>query len=261
MATAVTAVFFSFLVVVLVAGMMVMTPKRFPPLPVVLAMNMLLGLIVALYFVLISLRPGWQLLFVLVLVALVVWSNGGAYKYQIPGMGTVNGESLYKAKLVPVNSSPVEIPGPQEPLLDGFDVLNAWKVHLLVGFELQLMSSLNGVSGIPTEGKNLIILAVVDQVMYFRIYDGVGRMVVNTDEMSLTGQAWRIEALKKQLQGLWPPYELTRCEKDRLIAEVSSIAFRPKLVMVAVTGGAYRAAFWTAAVLDELDHLSRPDAP
>jgi hypothetical protein len=33
---------------------------------------------------------------------------------------------------------------------------------------------------------------------------------------------------------------------------------RPKLVILAVTGGAYRAAFWTAAVLDALQERSRP---
>ena len=37
-------------------------------------------------------------------------------------------------------------------------------------------------------------------------------------------------------------------------------ADRPKLVMVAVTGGAYRSGFWTAAVLDELDRRSRTEA-
>ncbi|MBV8233035.1 MAG: patatin-like phospholipase family protein, partial [Planctomycetaceae bacterium] len=34
---------------------------------------------------------------------------------------------------------------------------------------------------------------------------------------------------------------------------------RPKLVIVAVTGGAYRSGFWTAAVLDELNRRSRTD--
>ena len=32
----------------------------------------------------------------------------------------------------------------------------------------------------------------------------------------------------------------------------------PKLVLVAVTGGAYRSGFWTAAVLDDLEQRSRP---
>ena len=165
MATAVTAVFLSFLAIVLLTGLIVMTRKQ---IVASLAMNMLFGLIVALYFVLISLRPGVQILFVLALVAWTVWSNSGAYKFQLPGMGTANGKSLYaEANLVPAKRLPVDIPGPRKPLLDSFDVLNAWKDHL----------------------------------------------------------------------------------RDD----------RPKLVMVAVTGGAYRSAFWTAAVLDKLDLLSRTD--
>ena len=36
-------------------------------------------------------------------------------------------------------------------------------------FDLRLMSSLNDVSGIPTEGKNLIIVAAVNNVLHFRM--------------------------------------------------------------------------------------------
>src|SRR5208337_1191820 len=124
----------------------------------------------------------------------------------------------------------------------------------------------------------------------FRIFDGHGTVVVDTDETSLTTQAGPIADLKRQLAGLQPPHMLTRTEKDRVIAAVTSIAGytlpctrppdlvkplldqclvldawkkhtgqpRPKLVLVAVTGGAYRAAFWTAVVLDELVGHDRP---
>ena len=37
------------------------------------------------------------------------------------------------------------------------------------------MSSLNDVSGIPTEGKNLIIVAAVNNVLHFRIFKGDGK--------------------------------------------------------------------------------------
>ena len=83
----------------------------------------------------------------------------------------------------------------------------------LKGCDLRLMSSVNNVSGIPTAGKNLIIVAAVNNVLHFRIFDGDGKMVVDTDEKRLTEQARQIEDLKKQLESLWPPHELTRFEK------------------------------------------------
>ena len=91
------------------------------------------------------------------------------------------------------------------------------------GFDLRLMSSLNDVSGIPTEGKNLIIVAAVNNVLHFRIFDGDGKVVVDTDEKRLTEQARQIEDLRKQLESLWPPHELTRSEKGRVITAVTSI--------------------------------------
>ena len=44
------------------------------------------------------------------------------------------------------------------------------------------MSSTNDVRDIPTAGKGLIIVAAVDQVLHFRIFDRDGKMVVDTDE-------------------------------------------------------------------------------
>jgi len=93
----------------------------------------------------------------------------------------------------------------------------------LNGFDLRLMSSLNDVSGIPTEGKNLIIVAAVNHVLHFRIFDGDGRVVVDTDEKRLTEKARQIEDLRKQLESLWPPHELAKSDKGRVITAVTSI--------------------------------------
>jgi len=91
------------------------------------------------------------------------------------------------------------------------------------GYDLRLMSSVNDVSGIPTEGKWLIIVAAVHDVLHFRIFDGDGKMVVDTDEKRLTDQAQQIENLKKQLESVWPPHGLTSSEKDWVITAVASI--------------------------------------
>ena len=73
-------------------------------------------------------------------------------------------------------------------------------------------------------------MAAVDHVLHFRIFDGDGKMVVDTDEKRLTEQARQIEDLRKQLESLWPPHELTRSEKGRVITAVTSIVgHTPKL--------------------------------
>jgi len=91
------------------------------------------------------------------------------------------------------------------------------------GCDLRLMSSVKDVSGIPMEGDSLLVVAVVDHVLHFRIFDGYGKMVVDTNAKKLTKQAQRIEDLSEQLESLWPPHELTESEKDRVVTSVSSI--------------------------------------
>jgi DNA-directed RNA polymerase specialized sigma24 family protein len=91
------------------------------------------------------------------------------------------------------------------------------------GFDLRLMSGVASVGSIPTDGRDLVIVAAVNNVLHFRIFDGAGRVAVDADETKLIVQAGPIEELRKQLEGLWPPHELTRSERDRVIAAVTSI--------------------------------------
>jgi hypothetical protein len=100
----------------------------------------------------------------------------------------------------------------------------------VIGYDLRLMSSLQNAGGIPTDGKSLIVLAAVKNVLHFRIFDGDGKMVVDTDETKLTRQAEPIEALRKQLEGLWRPHDLTDGEKARVIPVVTSIVGHTRVI-------------------------------
>jgi acyl-CoA synthetase (AMP-forming)/AMP-acid ligase II len=97
------------------------------------------------------------------------------------------------------------------------------KVVDLSGCDLRLMSSVTEVSDIPTEGKDLIIVVALDNVLHFRLFDGDGKVVVDTDEKLLTEQVQQIEDLRKQLVSLWPPHELAGSEKRQVITAVTSI--------------------------------------
>ena len=59
--------------------------------------------------------------------------------------------------------------------------------------------------------------------LHFRIFDGDGEVVVDTDEKSLTEQTRQVEGLREQLKSLRPLPVLTRSEKDGVITAVTSI--------------------------------------
>ena len=96
------------------------------------------------------------------------------------------------------------------------------------GFDLRLMSSLNDVSAIPTEGKDLIIVAEVNNVLHFRIFYGNGKPDVDTDEQRLAGKKPQIEKLREKLdkESLWSRHELTDSEKRQVIDAVTLISGR-----------------------------------
>jgi WD40 repeat protein len=102
----------------------------------------------------------------------------------------------------------------------------------LVGCDLRLMSSVKDVSAIPTAGKRLVIVAAVDHVLHFRIFDSEGKMVVDTDATQRMAHAQQIEDLREQLANLWPPHELTTSEKGRVIGAVTSIVGHTPLVLI-----------------------------
>jgi hypothetical protein len=74
-----------------------------------------------------------------------------------------------------------------------------------------------------TGGKDLIVIGALGHVLHFRMFDGAGKMVVDTDERRLADRARQIEDLRKKLAGLWPPHELSEIEKPLLSSAVSEI--------------------------------------
>jgi hypothetical protein len=103
-----------------------------------------------------------------------------------------------------------------------------------LGCDLRLMSSVKDARDIPSGGKNLIIVAAVNRVLHFRIFDGDGKMAADTDETRLTEKDRPIEGLRKRLETLWPPHELTGCEKRQVIDAVTSIVGHTRIPKVIV---------------------------
>jgi multidrug efflux pump subunit AcrB len=90
-------------------------------------------------------------------------------------------------------------------------------------YRVKLMPSRSRVKDIPAEGKNQVIVANVEGALHFRIFDGDGRKAVDTDETRLAAQAGPIADLKKRLEPLWPPHELSEGEKHDVLVDVASI--------------------------------------
>ena len=80
-------------------------------------------------------------------------------------------------------------------------------------------------SGVPTSGNKLVIVGIDNRdLLHIRIFDAGGKSVMDTDETKLSDtQVGAILTLKRQLQGLLAPHELTGGEKARVIRKVTSI--------------------------------------
>ena len=117
-------------------------------------------------------------------------------------------------------------PGPRSvgPVYPGSLITYDDALNMLAGrTDLQLTPALNGVTDIPTSGKSRIIVADVDHVLHFRVFDGDGKVIENTNENMLNEQTSKLKDLRNQLQSLWPPHELTHSEKARVNAAIASI--------------------------------------
>ncbi len=105
----------------------------------------------------------------------------------------------------------------------------------LLGYDLQWMAPVKDASAIPATGKNLFVVADVNNVLHFRCFDSAGRPVVDTNEKRLTAKAQQIDDLRKQRKDLGPGrelpgkkmIELSGIEKIRFVTAVASIVGRP----------------------------------
>ncbi len=91
------------------------------------------------------------------------------------------------------------------------------------GWDVRLTSSKHDGRDISTEDEYLIVVAAVDRVLHFRMFDGDARKIVDIDEKHLTEKARKIDQLRDQIKGLWPPHELTEAEKVGVIEAVRAI--------------------------------------
>jgi len=101
----------------------------------------------------------------------------------------------------------------------------------LGGCDLKLLSPQGDAKDIPRKGESLIVVATItaSRMLHFRVWNAEGRMIVDTDELSLSQfmplqvRDAKIKALKYQLEGLWPPKTLDGVAKLAIINVLQGI--------------------------------------
>jgi hypothetical protein len=96
-------------------------------------------------------------------------------------------------------------------------------------YDLRLISSVKDGRDIPTGGKALVVVADVDHVLHFRIFDRDGKLVADTDEKKLPTHAQGFEQFRKWLADLWPPHRLKSRARESFIVYVASFVDHAQL--------------------------------
>lgn len=79
------------------------------------------------------------------------------------------------------------------------------------------------IGDIPAKGKNLVVMAQIEDVLHFRLFDENGIIVVDTDETKLPTRAGLIADLRKQVGNLWADHVITGEEHYQIITTVAEI--------------------------------------
>ena len=100
--------------------------------------------------------------------------------------------------------------------------INALNNVLNNAYDLRLVR-VDTLADLPTQGKRLVIVAEIAEVLHFRIFDAAGVQTVNIDESELTSKATEIANLRSRLNNLWSTTNLLNSDKNTVVASVSTI--------------------------------------
>jgi multidrug efflux pump subunit AcrA (membrane-fusion protein) len=153
---------------------------------------------------------------------IVVARNANTGDFVVPSAGdpTANTRSPYLAP--GGTAAPIYVVDRTDIVRIFVDVPEA-DANYVRGCDLQLLRSAKGVADLPKAGRDLIVLAPVQGVLHFRIFDSDGKRVVDTDEGRLSDQARQVGSLKSLLRGMWDESRLSPLDKDRVVAALASI--------------------------------------
>jgi len=123
-------------------------------------------------------------------------------------LGARDGFVLY------VNGSIAVVHGNGVAALDGLLAENTFDLRLQKATDL---------AALPIEGERLIVVAEVNNLLHFRIFDAAGTRVLETDESNLATKAGEIADLRARLNSLWATTNLLNSDKAAVVAATASI--------------------------------------
>jgi hypothetical protein len=110
-------------------------------------------------------------------------------------------------------------------------------------YKLKLYNQLNCISESKNAGISLVIVALISQVLFFRVFDQRGRKVCDSNERAYPDEAARIEDLRVLLRDMWPADKFTMKQTSRVIEQVriitNSYGYEGELTVTEANGPAY----------------------
>jgi hypothetical protein len=97
------------------------------------------------------------------------------------------------------------------------------QIDVSVGFNLNLLPPQPNLGGLPTAGTAVIILAEVQTVLHFRVFDATGDMIVDTDASAFPNRAESIKDLDAQYNQLLAAGTVTPQNQRSVITAVAAI--------------------------------------
>ena len=90
-------------------------------------------------------------------------------------------------------------------------------------FDLDLMSAEN-VTDLPQTGENVVLIADINNLLHFRIFDGEGEMILDEGELEFSQFQNEIDQLRRDLADLWGQPELSVENKAGILKTITPIS-------------------------------------
>lgn len=110
-----------------------------------------------------------------------------------------------------------------EPFEDRADLRIREHRANLARFTLRFLRSIEKESALPAEGRSLALVANIKEVLYIRIFDANGRVIVDTHEKMLIQREQQVEALKAQLKSLSLVSEPSKQDTEKILSLLDAL--------------------------------------
>ena len=152
----------------------------------------------------------------------IVARNANTFDFVLPSSGDPSADARAPHLSPSGGAAPIYV-------VDRTDVVRVFvdipeqDANYVHGCDLRLMRAVKTLSELPTNGRDLIVLAVLPNGLHFRMFDSLGKRTVDQDESQLKEKTSQIADLKSLLKDLWDTPRVSPLAKDRVVTALTSI--------------------------------------